>query len=605
LKCSRIYILASVLIGLIFTYTSVSFYPTIIDLWNTNLGFYFMEDLVDYKKYYPNFYFFLYLGSRIIKYSFPLFLVFILFKLKRNWSNIFPFNLSFKTLKELSGFLLIQFVINLLIIVIIYFLVIALNTNFNAQLRLSRAFLLIQLISLSCLLLKNNALIKQSVQNAFEEPVPPYNLALTRIVFFSYAIFLYIFVFYNAPGTFSGLERVPLPGLAWLIQIWPVSTPLYSGVCALGAFSALMVIIGYKTRFFLILSCFTVFYVDATPNFFGKLWHHQILIWITWVLAVSPCFDVFSIDSKLEKKQLFKSSIYNYHLSIIFLFFGLIYFFAGFFKLWNGGLDWALSESMINQVRLEWFENGNRMPSIRIDKVPFLLKAGGLLVIVFELSFIFLISNKRTRWIAVIGGLTMHNFIGYFMNIGFFVFLQAFYLVFIPWNAIIAKFKSKKAKLEVSDQKTPLKSLSFILPLIILFSNLGFSIFNISSYPFSAYPSYHDIVPSTFKYLEFKIQDVNSKNIDLWEQAKINHFRWESFSRFEPSIVQNYLDSNRIDSSKIEQQWLHWRNGLGLSDDIDSVQVYAVEIYLEPEKQEDTIYKQYIYTIESRPYNEQ
>ncbi|MFT6685403.1 MAG: sRNA-binding regulator protein Hfq, partial [Bacteroidia bacterium] len=108
-----------------------------------------------------------------------------------------------------------------------------------------------------------------------------------------------------------------------------------------------------------------------------------------------------------------------------------------------------------------------------------------------------------------------------------------------------------------------------------------------------------------FKYLEFKIQDVNSKNIDLWEQAKINHFRWESFSRFEPSIVQNYLDSNRIDSSKIEQQWLHWRNGLGLSDDIDSVQVYAVEIYLEPEKQEDTIYKQYIYTIESRPYNEQ
>ena len=562
IKFRFIYDLLKIAVILLIIYGITIFSQLILDFWGENVSFFFTDSFSKFKEYYPRFYLILFIGSRTLKYLFPLFLILPVFKHRIFLFKILYSKFHFDSITKLNKSLVILFFLNLTLAIGLYYLSVLYSSNFILQLRISRAFLIIQLILFFVIVFTNRVLLGQKVRANLKVPIAPYNLALTRILFFTYSIFLYLVVFPFSTNSFAGLTKVSLPGISWLINIWPISDSLYLWMCYLGAFSALMVAIGYKTRLFLIISCFTVFYVDATPNFFGKLWHQQILIWITWVLAVSPCFDVFSIDSKIENKKVRKSPKYAYHLNVLFMLFGVIYFFAGFYKLWNGGLDWALSESMINQVRLEWFENYNRIPAIRIDKFPVLLHVVGILTIIFELYFIFLVSSKKTRWIAVFGGLIMHNSIGYFMNIGFFVFLQAFYLVFIPWNAIIEKFKSKEGELEISDQKTPLNSLSFILPLIILFSNVGFSIFNISSYPFSAYPSYHDIVPATFKYLEFKILDDNFKNLHLWELAKINHFRWESYSRFEPEIVNRYLEENQIDSSAIKLQWQRWSNGL-------------------------------------------
>ena len=64
---------------------------------------------------------------------------------------------------------------------------------------------------------------------------------------------------------------------------------------------------------------------------------------------------------------------------------------------------------MINQVRLEWFEHNWKVPAFRVDNYPILLNLIGLIVIYFELLFVFLILNNFKRLFAVIGGLMMHS----------------------------------------------------------------------------------------------------------------------------------------------------------------------------------------------------
>ncbi len=48
------------------------------------------------------------------------------------------------------------------------------------------------------------------------------------------------------------------------------------------------------------------------------------------------------------------------------------------------------------------------MPWLRIDQAPWLLRAGGLGVLAFELSFVVLVSFRRTRTVAAVAGVAFH-----------------------------------------------------------------------------------------------------------------------------------------------------------------------------------------------------
>ncbi|MCB0541440.1 MAG: hypothetical protein KDE33_28290 [Bacteroidetes bacterium] len=308
-------------------------------------------------------------------------------------------------------------------------------------------------------------------------------------------------------------------------------------------------------------------------------------------MAFSSSYDVLSIDSWLYKKGVQKKGEYGFHLKIIWLHFGVIYFFAGFYKLWLCGFDWALSKSMINQMHLEWFEHYNKIPNIRIDYWPSLLMLGGLLVILFELFYFAFLFHKKTRWISALGGIIMHNTIGYFMYINFLVFLQVFYVVFIPWNKILCKLNLIKESFTLVESKISLRKISVSIPLFILCANFFFGVFRIDSYPFSVYPVYAAIVPDTFKYFEYKILDEGYEDVNVHELGKQNNFRWESYSRFEPEIINKYEETGILDTNRIIQQWHRWQIAVPLLSEVDSVSVYAVEVYLKPELQDDTIAK--------------
>ncbi len=323
------------------------------------------------------------------------------------------------------------------------------------------------------------------------KPVLPYNIAILRIFFFLNLARIYISFNFKFSPTIEFGEKTALPFLGSIIELIPVNTTLYGIFTLIGVVSCLFIVVGYKTKYFLIINAICCFYLIATPNFFGKLWHFQILIWISWFLTFSKCYDAISIDSYLSKKEHKKSIAYSFPVRFIWLQFGIIYFWAGFYKLWDAGFDWALNKTMINQIQLEWLQNYDRVPMIRIDNFPWLLNLSGLGVILFELSFLFILFTKYGRWIVGIGGVIMHELIGYFMYISFFINFVIFYVFFIDFNVF---FKKREAKIKKAANEK-ISKWALYSGFFILSMNFLAGMFNVDTYPFSAYPKYSATIP--------------------------------------------------------------------------------------------------------------
>ncbi|NCA20072.1 MAG: hypothetical protein EBS86_02905, partial [Crocinitomicaceae bacterium] len=181
------------------------------------------------------------------------------------------------------------------------------------------------------------------------------------------------------------------------------------------------------------------------------------------------------------------------------------------------------------------------IPAIRIDKFPNLLHVLGMVVIFFEMIFIFLLFDKKWKWIAILGGLIMHNILGYFIYISFFFLLQVFYVFFFDFNFFV-KRSSEKIEESVNYSK-----LAFNFGIIIIGINFLFGIFNVSSYPFSTYPSYSAIIHKDLKILEFECQN----HITNLEIGKRNNFRWEDYGWLEHNIIRDYEAKKNVDNLSI------------------------------------------------------
>ncbi|MEY3198821.1 MAG: Vitamin K-dependent gamma-carboxylase, partial [Bacteroidota bacterium] len=336
--------------------------------------------------------------------------------------------------------------------------------------------------------------------------------------------------------------------------------------------SSILVIIGWRTSTFMFINAITIFYVMATPNFFGKLWHEQIIIWISWIMALSNASNVWSFDAILKGKITKLSGNNTWPIRLIWLHFGLIYFWAGFYKIWDAGFDWALSDSMINQVQLEWLQHYDKIPEVRIDLYPFLLHFGGLSVIIFELLFPFFILIKSWRWLAFFGGLLMHNLLGYFMYISFLHFLQVFYIYFVDFNWMI---KNKGA--EIDSKFTINKKVK--LGILILVLNLFAGMFNVNSYPFSAYPKYSALIPNKIQFIRF-----NAKNngVDTFFEAKKSGFRWEDYGWLEYEIINKYKEGKFINND-LKDYWSIWKSKINNLKNCENIAVELCERHIKPE----------------------
>jgi hypothetical protein len=555
-------------------------------------------DIHEIQRYYPQYYRQIYLAAQFFTFAVPVFLLGVLVYLGsfrnltlKRWLGIwqqYQLGWHHMFMPVLSAFALLMasyFVISPLI-----------QERFQFQLLITRFFLVAAVLHLVLLVVANGRSLRRALTVYLFKNELPFSLAGTRILF---GLFLFSeYQCYNAEfaRTIGQLDKVGLPFLGWLINIVPVNAEIYATACLIGMVVTVFIMMGLGTRFFLIINAIVVFYVVATPNFFGKIWHNQLIIWISWIMVLSPCADAWSIDSiRKGFAPNVRNANYGFHLKVIWLHFGLIYFFAGFYKLALCGLDWALTDSMITQVQIEWFEHYDKVPIFRIDKWPVFLMVSGLVVILFEICYPFLLFGNRTRWGGIIGGLVMHKSIGKIMYIGF-ESLQAMYLVFIPWNWILQKLNLKKPP-ESHQTIQNRKSIWVMVPIAILMVNFTFGVFKINSYPFSVYPIYAEIVPDKVKYFEYHIKDMGFQDMKVRGEGKAANFRWENYSRIEYYLIRDFENSGELDSAGVIAQWKRWKVGVPNLTNIDTLDVHIVERSLSPDKSKVRLSDEYLMSI--------
>lgn len=577
-KTRRIFIVFNLLY---FFYLLVCLFNESSDyLYNTIL-FYFDAHYSEFKLWFPKYHFWAYtfiVGIKGLTISFFASLLYLLYHLYKRRKLIFSYNNH----KGYSSFIKHESTIALVALafyLVLYFLsktCVYPSLHESLQVLIGRGFLAHLILQSIIITSVHFERIIKYLKNYLLTPSLPHNLAILRILFFSYLILIYFGKYFSARPTVSLPEKTPLPYIGWLIDIIPVNPTLYGYFAVIGIACCLFIAIGYKTRWFLLLNAICVFYIIATPNFFGKLWHEQLIIWISWFFTFSRCYDVFSIDSKLSKKAIVKSADYTFPVRFVWLTFGIIYFWAGFYKLWDSGFDWALGDSMINQVQLEWAQNYDKVPDIRIDKYPLLLHIGGLSAILFELGYIFFILKPSYRWIAVTGGLLMHNIVGYFMYIPFRGHLQVFYIAYLDFGKWFTPKNLKPAIVKGYSK------IAFTFGIIIMSVNFLCGMLSIDSYPFSAYPKYAVLISDTLKIVHFDAKLSDGTKLDIHKIGKQNNFRWESYGWLEHNLIRDFEKGKNV-SSRLKDYWQIWENYNPELKECISVNAYVVERPVAPE----------------------
>jgi predicted DCC family thiol-disulfide oxidoreductase YuxK len=299
----------------------------------------------------------------------------------------------------------------------------------------------ILLIVLPCLFWRR---APQFVKSFFTAVTAPLNLAVFRIVLFSLVLFSFSIHETTWFGSLPAELRFPPMGLQFILAYVPVNETVawYASVALVIACVAC--ILGVFTRTSILICLGLSLYVLGLPQVFGKINHYHHLIWFMAILAVSPCADVLSVDAIFKSwKRADRgvteppgpSQIYALPLRFVWLLMGVIYFSAGFWKIWTGGYRWAWSDNPRNLMYNKWMELSGWTPLFRIDHYPLLYKLSALGTLVFEFSFIVLIFFAGVRWLVPLGGLAFHNMTNLFMRISFWS-LQGCYVAFLDWRVL-------------------------------------------------------------------------------------------------------------------------------------------------------------------------
>jgi hypothetical protein len=289
--------------------------------------------------------------------------------------------------------------------------------------------------------------------------------------------------------------RVSPEGLGWFVAHVPISPSLATLAQAVCVFSALAAIVGLRARLALTSLTATTTYLFALAQLSGQVWHDMHLLWMSALLAASPCDLAWAYDAKGRAPAEPPPSL-GVSLTAARLLLGCVYFFPGLHKLARSGWAWALSDNLRNQLWWKWAEH-DIVPALRVDRAPMLLHAAGLFVLAFELSFPVLAFVRRTRPIAAILGGAFHLLAAYFFRIPF-VSLWALYVVLVDPGPLVARI-CRRAPAAVSVASAPAhRTSAWVTSLVGGALVLGAVVQGIRgqmrSFPFACYPTFEWIV---------------------------------------------------------------------------------------------------------------
>ena len=559
----------------------------VVDLWN-NYGFLFTDSFSQFKGYFPRWYGVLFVLSRIA-YALPLMLgVGVIYARKKCLIKKKIRFVDF-AIWAVAGFIILYG----LSYYTLHFLLISGPTASMLQILMSRIYLGIGCILL-LLLVQDRHYIHRFISWIFQ-PIGPESLWIYHRLFVLYCFYLF-FLAFNLPGLeyLGQKEYVPLPIFGWFYRFIPVSSNLYIISIGVGVVAATLTLFRVCSKAAMIVLAVALTYMVTVPNFYGKLWHNQIIIWHVWVLVFVPR-DLLNGSWKAVRTLDVKRPEYGFYIRVLWLLFGHIYFFAGFYKLWTCGLEWAIGDNFVFLFQIEWFEHYDHLPWLRIDRLPWLLHVGGVFTILLELSYPYWLVQDRFRFVSISGGLLLHAFAGMFLYIGFFWLLVVYYVVYIPWNVIF-----DKGRTEVAGLPKNIGFARYVVPLSILGINLLFGVLRIDSYPFSIYPVYTDMPSSSVHYFEFELHTSTGDTLYAHKEGERVGFRWEDYSRIDYQTLSGYERDTQssLDTASILLQWERWKNGISSLYGPGIVNVYIACRPLDP----DLAHKktlQYVFSLDN------
>jgi predicted DCC family thiol-disulfide oxidoreductase YuxK len=315
-----------------------------------------------------------------------------------------------------------------------------------SKLLFSRIVIATLAVELTTLAILRSRQTRRTIRSFFLATAHPVSLAVFRIVVF-WRIFREVELASIIPYTHIpvGLE-VPPWGMGAVLSSLPINER-WATICVVAVLVfSITGLIGLFARFSALACAVLGLYVLGIPQFFGKVDHYHHLLWFAAILAVSPCADFLAIDAVWQARRRADvgttapppdSRCYALPLRFATILLGLIYFFPGFWKLWESGFDWVLGDNLKYQLYQfwTWSYDSAWLPSFRIDHFPFLCKLSAVGTILFEITFIFIVFFPRLRVAAAAGGIVFHNMANQFMRISFFS-LQESYVALFEWANI-------------------------------------------------------------------------------------------------------------------------------------------------------------------------
>jgi predicted DCC family thiol-disulfide oxidoreductase YuxK len=209
--------------------------------------------------------------------------------------------------------------------------------------------------------------------------------------------------------------------------------------------SAILMLIGLFGRVASAIVAICAVYLISTLFLYGKvdhIYHH--LIFFSLICALFPSTDTLSLDAVLAAwrdadagclRRSPPSLAYGYAMRSMWIFVGLAYYFPGVWKFSRAWMDWLSGKVLHDFIA----RAGELVPwtplQLSLFRHPLLMSFASVMVIVFEIGFIFVILFRHLRPFAGFLGLVFHNATYLILRIQFTA-LQSCYVIFFDWTAI-------------------------------------------------------------------------------------------------------------------------------------------------------------------------
>ncbi len=457
-------------------------------------------------------------------------------------------------------------------------------------------------VILLALLVFFRAKVARLIIEFFTAKTHPVNLAVFRIMAFG----LYLKWEPTEALLFSEFPKELLfvpEGLRWIIPYIPIDPSIVNLLVPLFKIFVFFAMVGFFSQFSAAMTALLAIYLFGIPQLYGKVTHYHHIIWFWMILAASPCGHALSIDALIKRWKnrkdkiyvpLQESIIYALPIRFIWLLIGYIYFSAGFWKWRVGGLDWIFSNNLIYRLYFKWIEFPGWTPSFRIDHYPLVCQFLALGVIVFEISFIFLIFFPRLRYVAIAAGLMFHQMTRFFMRI-YSIDLYYSYIVFFDWYKIFWKLCNKfnlkwtTTVREISTHKNQQLNLrkhlipTIIVGVILVVGNFYCGFKNIHSWPFSCYPTFANpfLIPYTSQ-LEAVLVTDGGREISFRDSTLGSQLPSYRFSGLMKAIF--FTENPQLQKKRFNALWEYIKSKDPSADRFKAIRFYEKAIILIPEE---------------------